>query len=285
MRQVLRLSNLHNFDSDIIIASMIGEAVRAWGAFRATRGDNPRSLALMEGSTNCNRACSYCSVHTKSGVDEASTLAETRTQIDWLWKQGFRVLNYVGGEPLAECLTKGEVISRRYHRCEYGVPACGYVESEEREENAFYRTKEGITFAEHTLRVVEYASSKGMLTNVTTNGDFLKSKNLSILGKLKKAGLDTLTFSLHSYNEAGLKNIIGKARAAAQKGIVPIVSVVFTADRTDTMPLYARTCAANGLLFSTSIVQEIGTGFSSVPSESQIPSIDQQRAVLRAYYL
>ena len=115
-----------------------------------------------------------------------------------------------------------------------------------------------------------------MLVNVTTNGDYV---NEDILRELKQAGLDTLTFSLHSDNEPGLRRIIKGARMAAEATIPPIVSVVFTSDRTDAIPEIAERCAENGIIFATTIVQEYGGGFSAVPVESKIPTVDQQRKV------
>lgn len=38
-------------------------------------------------------------------------------------------------------------------------------------------------------------------------------------------------------------------------------------------------CAANGIPFGTTIVQEIGKGYSAIPAKSQIPTIEQQRQV------
>lgn len=246
--------------------------------YKAARGSSPHTLFLMEGPTNCNRfnICKYCTVPSRWNPEEASTVDECCRQIDWAYKQGYRVFNYVGGETLAESPKKGDFISNRYVMCEYGQ---WIRESVERAQTEPFRTKEGITFLEHTKALVEYAHEKGMLTNVTTNGDFIKLGKLYVLRELKEAGLDILTFSLHSYNEAGLKNIIGKARATAQEGIVPIVNVVFTADRADTIPQYAMTCAANGIFFCTGVVQEIGGGFSAVPAESNIPSVAKQREV------
>lgn len=256
---------------------MRSEIEKAWGAFKAVRGVSPHSLALMEGPKNCNRACSYCKVPNRWNAELASTVAETHKQIDWLYSQGFRVLNYVGGEPLAGAQFEGGVVAGHYAMNQYG---CFYLEKDYTKKLVPFTTKEGLTFVKHTLSVVKYASRKGMFTNVTTNGDFLD--NSYYLGQIKRAELDMLTLSLHSVNEASLRNIVGKARAVAQAGIIPLVSVVFTKDRTDAIPKIARTCAANGILFSTAIVQEIGGGFSAVPNESQIPTLEQQRKVFES---
>jgi len=202
-------------------------------------------LALWEGPSGCNRSCNYCTVPQRWDAEKASTLEQTRSQIDWLYDQGFRVLQYVGGEPLTP----------------------------------FFRTKEGLTFQQHTLEVVRYASrEKGMLVNVTTNGDYADE---AVLKKLKEAGIDTLTFSLHSQSEAGFRRIIKGARMAAKARIPPIVSVVFTAGRADTIPEIAERCVENGIIFATTIVQEYGGGFSAVPEESQIPTVDQQKEVFQ----
>lgn len=202
-------------------------------------------LALLEGPSGCNRDCSYCAVPQRWDAEKASTLDQTRSQIDWLYDQGFRVLQYVGGEPLTP----------------------------------FFKTKEGLTFQQHTLEVVRYASKeKGMLVNVTTNGDYVDK---SILSKLKEAGIDTLTFSLHSNNESGIRKIINGARMAAEARIPPIVSVVFTSDRADTIPEIAERCAENGIIFATTIVQEYGGGFSTIPVESKIPTVEQQKKVFQ----
>lgn len=202
-------------------------------------------LALLEGPSGCNRSCSYCAVPQRWDAEKASTLDQTRSQIDWLYKQGFRVLQYVGGEPLTP----------------------------------FFKTKEGLTFQQHTLEVVTYASrKKGMLVNVTTNGDYVDE---SVLKKLKEAGIDTLTFSLHSVNKPGIRKIITGARMAAEAKIPPIISVVFTSDRTETIPEIAERCAENGIIFATTVVQEYGGGFSAVPVESKIPTIEQQREVFQ----
>lgn len=203
-----------------------------------------QALAILEGPTGCNRAgtCDYCTVPLRWDAEKASTLEQTFNQIDWIYDQGFRVLGYVGGEPLTP----------------------------------FFKTKEGITFREHTLEVVKYASAKGMLVNVTTNGDYV---DRNILKQLKKAGLDTLTFSLHSISDAGIEKILKGARMAAEEKIPPIVSVVFTSERTGSIPKIAEKCAENGIIFATTIVQEYGGGFSATQTESKIPSVEQQREV------
>lgn len=260
---------------------MLNEVLKVGGAYLAARGENPHSLAIMEGHTNCNRACVYCNVHNRKSPKRFSTVAESEGQIDDIYDLGYRFFQYVGGESLGECQRKGELNYRRRHRCEYGVAVCGFVEAEKYEEEARFRTEEDLTYVEHALRLVGYASRKRMLTNVITNGDFLKpERGIWILRDLKAAGLDFLTFSLHSPSEAGIQDIIGKARATAREGIIPTVSMVFTADRgQDLISQVAKLCTRNGVFFSTSIVQEIGKGFSAVPEKSQIPTIEQTEKV------
>lgn len=218
---------------------------RPLGALKEVLKPDGNNLALLEGPTGCNMRCSYCAVPQRWDAEKASTLEETYGKIDWLYKEGFRTLQYVGGEPLSP----------------------------------IFKTKEGITFAQHTLDVVRYTKEKGMLVNVTTNGTFV---NETILRELKEAGLDTLTFSLHSLGEPAIKKIISGARMAAEAKIPPIVSLVFTADRTDIIPEIAERCVENGIIFATTIVQEYGGGFSAVPEESKIPSPEQQKQVFDA---
>lgn len=253
---------------------MIQEIKKGWGAYQAAKDGH--SLAIMEGHTGCNRACVYCNVHNRQNTQRPSTVAESCQQVGRVRKLGFRFFQYVGGETLAGCQFDGGVRTGRYQMCLNGA---NFMYEDFRESLALFITEEGNTYVDHTLKVIGYASSLGMITSVITNGDFLD--NTYYLSKLKQAGLDFLTFSLHSPTEAGTKSIIGKAKAAANEGIIPTVSVVFTADRTDIIPKIAKTCAANGVFFSTSVVQEIGEGFSAVPTKSNIPTIEQIRRVCR----
>ena len=64
-----------------------------------------RRLALMEGPADCNRSCSYCIVPQRWNAERASTLDQGRKQVDWLHDQGYRILNYFGGEPLSPHLS------------------------------------------------------------------------------------------------------------------------------------------------------------------------------------
>lgn len=204
-----------------------------------------KRIAVVEGPTGCNRSCSYCTVPQRWDAEKASTLDQTNKQIDWLRDQGFRVLQYVGGETLTP----------------------------------FFKTREGLAFQEHTLEIVRYAKKKGMLTNVSTNGDYL---NEAIVQELKEAGLDTLTISLHSYNEPGLRHALKGARMAAEAKIPTIISAVFTSDRAETIPEVAKRCAENGIIFATTVVQEHGGGFSAIPEKSLIPTTEQQKKVFDA---
>ncbi|MBI2338287.1 radical SAM protein [Candidatus Daviesbacteria bacterium] len=230
----------------------------------------------MEGPTNCNRACVYCDVHKRKNTVRFSTVAESLRQVDWAYDEGFLFFQYVGGEPLAGCQFDGGVRPGRYQMCLNGA---NLMYEDFTEKLTSFTTEEGKTYVDHALEIIGYASRLGMFTNVITNGDFLD--NTYYLSRLKKARLDFLTFSLHSPTEAGIRSIIGKARATANAGIIPTVSVVFTADRADIIPKVAKTCAANGIFFSTSIVQEIGDGFSTVPEKSNIPTLEQIEKVAR----
>lgn len=237
--------------------------------------DSPKTL-VIEGPVNCNRHCSYCKVFERWDRKTASTVKQTCEQVDWGIREGFKVLIYVGGESLARCPRKGEPI--KYigkHVSPCALTRVTYDKIIIQKDEPF-RTKEGITFEEHAEKIVEHAHKKGMVVNVTTNGDFVDSQ---VIARLKKAGVDSLSFSAHSDSEKSLDSIISKARMAAKEKIVPIVSVVFTKDRVEAIPKIAETCAANGVLFATTIVQERGGGFSATPEESQIPTTEQQKVV------
>lgn len=118
---------------------------------------NGKRLAAIEGNQGCNRDCSYCAVPHHYNAGKELTVGETVATVNWLYKQGYRVLSYLGGEPFAPL-----------------------------------KTKEGITFAEHTLTVIQHAKSKGMLVNVTSNGDYI-NRQPELLQNLQEAGLDSLT--------------------------------------------------------------------------------------------
>lgn len=113
-------------------------------------------FAVVEGNQGCNRSCSYCAVPKHYNPSTELTLGQTNQAVDWLYQQGYRVLSYRGGETLAP-----------------------------------FRTKEGITFTEHTVRVVKHAKEKGMFVNVTSNGDYIAPDNPVIVRDLQRAGLDS----------------------------------------------------------------------------------------------
>lgn len=213
-------------------------------AYATFRDSNGRRYANLETNRDCNRSCSYCMVPQQYKQSEEATLAENFTQIDWLHSKGFRVMGFLGGEPLAP-----------------------------------FRTKENITFEDHTVEVVKHASDKGMIVNVTTNGDFLNENNIQ---RLKKAGLDSIQLSLHTKNKPGLEHLIKGGKLAARAGIIPSINVVFTTDIAERFPAVAGKVAENGLLFSTSVVQEKGGGLSSTPEDSAVPTADEQKSVFDA---
>jgi MoaA/NifB/PqqE/SkfB family radical SAM enzyme len=251
------------------------EILKATRVFRTlTQRDSPK-LVLMEGPVNCNRSCDYCVVPKRWDKEKTSTVAQTCKQIDWAINEGFNVLNYVGGETLAQCPRKGDIISERRSMCPGGLMVSDSIVRQKEEP---FRTKEGITFKEQTERVLKHASKNGMITNITTNGDFV---DFPTIAGLKRSGLDSLSLSLHSLNDSSIAHVISTARMAAKEKIVPIVNVVFTKDRTDDISKIAETCMANGILFSTAVVQERGGGFSSIPQDSQIPTSEQQEEVFK----
>lgn len=202
-------------------------------------GKNTNRYVCLETNRDCNRRCPECMVPKSYDKESESTLAETKNQIDWLYKEGFRLLSYVGGEPLAP-----------------------------------FKTKEGITFLEHTLGAVQHASKRGMIVSVTTNGDYV---NEGVVKLLKSAGLDSLTFSLHSFGEKELTRLIDEARMTAKIGIVPTIHALLTSKNADILPDIAFRVAENGILFSTAIIQEKGKGFSAIPEQSQMPTVEQAK--------
>lgn len=203
-----------------------------------------RKYAVMEGNLDCNRRCSSCIVPQRYSKQQELTVEETCFTIDWLHSERYRFLSYLGGEPFAP-----------------------------------FKTKEGITFFEHTRRVVEYATKKGMIMNVTTNGDYVDSEEINLL---KQAGLSTLTYSLHSYTNEGFNHLIKTARLTAEAGILSEIQTVLTKDTAEKIPGVAAAAARNGLLFSVGLVQEKGGGFSNIPENSFLPSVDDQRKVFGA---
>ena len=215
---------------------------------RQFHANDGKRYAVIEGNRDCNRSCSYCVVPKKYNRATEATLDETKRTVDWLYGQGYRMLSYLGGEPLAP-----------------------------------YQTREGITFFDHTVGIVEHAASKGMLVNVTTNGDYADPDKIKAL---RAAGLDTLSFSLHTYSKVGLDHLLKEAQLSAEAGVIPTVQVVFTRERTRQLPGIAAYIARHGVLFSAGLVQEKGGDFSSgSQGESKIPTPDEQKEVFDALLL
>jgi MoaA/NifB/PqqE/SkfB family radical SAM enzyme len=202
---------------------------------------NAHRFAVLVGNTDCNRRCGSCLVPQSYDKENESTTKESFSQIDWIYRQGYRFLSYLGGEPLAP-----------------------------------FKTKENITFLDHTKEVIKYAKKKGMMVNITTNGDYADEE---VIKSLKRCGLDILTFSLHSNKERDLDNLISKAKIAAQNKIIPTIHILFTLENADQILDMAHKIAENGILFKMSIIQEKGV-FSALPKgKSLIPSVEQRRAV------
>ncbi len=216
---------------------------------RNFRNPDGRRYAVIEGNQDCNRSCSYCDVPSHYNSENELTVAETNKTVDWLYDQGYRVLSYLGGESLAP---------------------------------APFVTKEGKTFARHALEVVEHAKSKGMLVNITTNGDFIRPSQPTVIEALEKAGLDSLTFSLHSYTRPGLDHLLAASRLAAEHKIIPTIQTVMTSQTIDKLPGIAAKAAENGTLFSAGLVQTKGDGFSKEQDFSVIPTKKQQEKTFKA---
>ncbi len=216
---------------------------------RNFRNPEGRRYAVIEGNQDCNRSCSYCDVPAHYDSERELTVEETNKTVDWLYDQGYRVLSYLGGESLAP---------------------------------APFKTKEGKTFARHTLEVVQHAKNKGMLVNVTTNGDFISPKNPEVMEALQGAGLDSLTFSLHSFTKAGLDHLLAASRLAAEHKIIPTIQTVITSQTIDKLPRIAAKAAENGTLFSAGLVQTKGDGFAKEQDFSVIPTKEQQEKLFKA---
>lgn len=220
---------------------MIKEALLGVNVLKYYAGKH--GVAVLEVNKECNRRCDYCLVPRNYDKEKELTVDETLKQVDWLYKQGFRLISILGGEPLAP-----------------------------------FKTKENITFLDHTKKTIEYAKSKGMAVNVTTNGDYV---NEEVIKSLKMSGLDTLTFSLHSDEKSDLNLLIEKAKILAKYKLIPTIHALFTRQNADKIVDMAYEVAKNGILFRIGIVQEKGMGFSALPKEgSAIPTLDQQKQVL-----
>jgi MoaA/NifB/PqqE/SkfB family radical SAM enzyme len=226
----------------------MSERIKAyWELYNQFRKPDGKRFAVIEGNQGCNRACSYCDVPRHYNAERELTLKETCGTVDWLHSQGYRVLSYLGGEPLAP-----------------------------------FKTKEGISFAQHTIEVVRYAKKKSMLVNITTNGDYVSPNRPEIVEELRNAGLDSMTFSLHSYTEASVRHLTDGARLAAQNRIVPAIQAVMTSETADKLPGIAARAARNGILFSVGLVQTQGDGFAREQDMDVIPSKEQQERIFAA---
>ncbi len=77
------------------------DLTRAYQAARQFLRRNGRRFAVLEGNRACNRHCSYCAVPNGYDSNSEATLEETCRSIDWLHAQGYRLMTWLGGEPLA----------------------------------------------------------------------------------------------------------------------------------------------------------------------------------------
>ncbi len=223
-----------------------GEVGDKVGLFAELIRPDGHRIGILEGNQNCNRHCSYCAVPQYYNKATELTLDETFGAIDLLRNERFRLLSYLGGEPFAP-----------------------------------FRTKEGITFTDHTIEVVRYASERGMIVNVTTNGDYLP-KNLEVMRRLKEAGLDSLTLSLHTFTKSGLERLMLGAQMAAEQGVIPTIQTVMMRETAPLLPGIAAYVARQGVLFSTGIVQTEGDGFAAEQDDSVLPTREQVRTVFEA---
>lgn len=195
----------------------------------------------LEINRGCNRSCPPCKVPSQYNPDEELSLEEAFGVIDKLHSWSFRAGTILGGEPLAPLLTK-----------------------------------EGLPFYAYTLALVRYSESKGIFTGVSTNGDYFSAEKAA---DFEKAGLDWLTFSLHTETRQGLDKLIECGRTATNKGIPSIMHILVTNQNADKFPGIAAYAAQNGLLVHATIVQEKGGSFSTKPEVSLMPSKEQQAKV------
>lgn len=232
---------------------MIESLSKVYNIAKQWSSANGHRLATLEGPRDCNRSCRSCAVPMHYDRDTEMTVSQICQAIDWVYLQGYRNLSHLGGELLIE-----PNVSDLYR----------------------FVTKEGMTFFEQTLKVINYAARKGMGVNVTTNGDYVDDNKIQAL---KHAGLDTLTFSLHSYTPSALQHLIKCAKLAAEAGIVPTIHAVFTSENAEQLPIIAYEVARHGIFFGIGLVQEKGNEFSTQPQGlSLVPSIDQQKTVFQA---
>jgi len=197
----------------------------------------------MELTRFCNRRCIYCNVPDLYQPEQELSMQEAIGLVDRVANWGYCILSIVGGETL--------------------VPR---------------RTREGIGIRDKTLRVIKHAVQRGLLTNLTTNGDFLNS---IVIHQLASAGLSSMCLSLHTYTKEGVDVLLAKAQEVATAGIVPSISIVFTAPRSSTLAAVARYIISRGILVGVGLCQDFGGSFSSQCSDL-VPSLDQQATVFEA---
>lgn len=237
---------------------------------------NQHRYAQIEGLRDCNRKCGYCNVPNQYDRERESPLEETFRKIDFLHTEGFRLLTYVGGETLAPAIYKTDQgVDVTYQKGE------DFVNDHGRDEisRAKFITRDGLTFYEHTREVVRYAHEKGIVIGIVTNGDFT---NGQMIHELAEAGLDTLSFSIHSLTKQQLDERIQLAQIAARAKIIPTINVVLTTKTAAIMPGIAAYTVRNGIPFSFGIVQEKGGGFSKKNTGSLLPSPEEQKKVFSA---
>lgn len=215
--------------------------------YKQFRKPDGRRFVHIEGNQACNRSCDYCNVSPHYNRETELTVSETCQTIDWLYDQGYRVLSYLGGEPLAA-----------------------------------FSTKEGITFAQHTLEVAKYTKQKRMFFNLVTNCDYINPAKPDIVVALGDAGVDMITLSLHSYIKPGLQHLTDVARLAAKYKIVPCIQALMTNQTADKFPGIAAYAAENGILFAFGIVQTRGDSFAKQQDVNVIPTPEQQKRNLQA---
>lgn len=203
-----------------------------------------RRYFAYERNRKCDRRCSHCGVPDQYNPEKELTLEQSYRVFDQLHKLGFLGGTILGGEPLA-----------------------------------LFKTKDGITFYDQTLAEIRYAKKKHMLLGLSTNGDFFTKE---IADDLSQAGLNWITFSLHTETKQGLDRLIECGKMAAQRGTIPIIHTLITKDNATSFPGIAAYAVENGLLVNATVVQEKGESFSKKPEVSLIPSREEQAEVFEA---
>jgi MoaA/NifB/PqqE/SkfB family radical SAM enzyme len=200
-------------------------------------------LATLELTRFCNRRCAYCAVPNLYASEEELTLEESLQIVDWLVSCGYRVLTCLGGEPLADAMTKEK------------LPICEYTRS-----------------------IVEYATRHGMFVNVTSNGDYATTAKIQALAE---AGLKSISFSLHSPTREALSHLVRLSLDGAYHRVVPTVSLTLTRTAAQWIPSVAAHVASRGILVSVNICQDHGSEFSTSRPDL-VPSKREQEQVLGA---